>query len=781
MNQIFDARDTDNINEDWKAKWICNPYAGYNPKECTPAPYFRKSIHLDKTVSNGQVHICGLGYFELYVNGCKASDHVLNPPFTKYDVSSIYCNYNVTGLLERGENVIGVILGNGMYNVVCGNAWSFEAAPWRHHPKLLLQAHLTMENGEEMVVLSDDSWMVTTGPILRDSLYEGEVYDSRLEMPGWNRPGFNDGKWLKASICRGPGGKLKSMEMEPCRITAVIEPIAFWEVRPCVWVYDMGKNITGWIRLKVNGPAGREIKLVYAEKLDSDRDIDLSNINMHVYSEKFQTDTYILKGEGEEVWEPRFTYHGFQYVRMEGFPGSPDQSSIAGCVVHTAFEDRGSFECSNDLLNSIQAACRLSTLGNYHGIPTDCPHREKNGWTGDAALSAEQVLLNFNPANAYRKWLYDIRDCQRPNGQLPGIVPTGGWGYNFGSGPAWDSALVLIPWYIYVYCGDKEILEEFYDSIRKYVEYMNSMSGSYIVDFGLGDWCPPVGGVADYKCPSAVTDTAYFYMDSGILSKMAKILGYEDDAQKYCELAERIHKAFNTKFVSAEIGKVTGDCQTSYACTLYFGLVDGETRSKVIKNLVIEVEKCGRHIDCGILGAKYILHVLTDAGRADLAYDIATQTTFPGWGYWISQGATTLWERWNGDDSRNHHMFSDISAWFYKGLAGINPDPLEPGFKHIIFKPNSVEGLEWVKSSHKSVYGAIECTWKVEDSVFYVNVTVPVNCHATLFIPEGYGRNIKESGQSVPGSPGTCIYEAKEGVMVIKLESGMYEIKAEKM
>lgn len=399
-----------------------------------------------------------------------------------------------------------------------------------------------------------------------------------------------------------------------------------------------------------------------------------------------------------ETWEPRFTYHGFQYIQVTGFPGIPTIDSLCGRVVHTAFESLGSFECSNELLNKIQQCARWSTLTNYHGIPTDCPHREKNGWTGDAALSAEQVLLNFNPMTAYIKWLQDFKDIQRPSGQLPGIVPTGGWGFN------WGSAVLLIPWCLYVYCGDVSVLENMYDSMKNYVDFMTSMADEHIVDFGLGDWCPPTGGFDVYKCPSAVTDTAYYY------------------------------------------GK-----------------------------LVEQVEVQGRHIDCGILGAKYVMHLLTGLGRADLAYIIATQTTFPGWGHWIVQGATSLWETWEGDASRNHHMFSDISAWFYKGLAGINPDPGEPGFKHIIFRPNPVEGLEWVRSSHECMYGTIICNWKVNAREFSIQVTVPANSHATLYLPKGYAGDITEGGNPIGAAPEIKVWQNEEGMTILGFGSGEYD------
>ncbi len=773
--------ETKNDNR-WKANWISYPYEHFDMSKAVPAPFFRKSFSLSERVKQAYIRICGLGFFELHVNGKRVGDEVLNPPFTKYDTTVLYSTFDVKDMLVTGENTIGVILGNGRYNIFSKNAWDYEKAPWRHHPKFILELHIITENDENLLIKSDSSWKASFGPIISDSLYGGEVYDARLEMPGWDRPGFDDSRWRQASICRGPGGILKPMELEPCRVIKRIKPKAFWEIRSGVWVYDMGINMSGWAALKVKGDRGTAVTMRFAEKLTSEGDIDQSNINMFADPDEFQKDIYILKGEGEEVWEPRFTYHGFQFIQLSGYPGTPDENSIEGCMVYTDLKDRGSFECSNELLNKIQKAARLSTLGNYHGIPTDCPHREKNGWTGDAVLSAEQVLLNFEPSKAYRKFLQDMIDCQRPDGQLPGIVPTGGWGYNWGSGPAWDCAIVMIPWYIYLYRGDRSILLEMYEYMKKYVDFMSSMSDEYIVDFGLGDWNPPKGGPTGHKCPSKVTDTAIYYMNCKILADTAKILGYEEDAIYYNEKKNNIFNAFNREFVNSETGEVTGNCQTSYACALYFGLVEGEVRQKVISNLVKEIERCKYHIDCGILGSKYILQVLTDIERADLAYAIASQRTFPGWGYWIEHGATTLWETWNGDSSRNHHMFSDISAWFYKCLAGINPDPEEPGFRHIIIKPHPVDGLEWVKACHESCYGMIECSWnKAGKEKLTLRVRVPENSYATVYVPGVCKRATDENGKPLSADGKLNVECEKRKYTVYEVKPGTYEFESEIM
>jgi alpha-L-rhamnosidase len=761
---------------DWSAQWIRSAYTTIEslPNVPPPAPLLRRVVDLRKKVAQARAYVSGLGYYELTINGRRIGDEQLAPAFTRYDVAAMYQTHDVTAALRRGENVLGVVLGNGWYNGFTAEVWNFREAPWRDLPKLRLQLEVVFDDGERLTVRSDREWRGSSGPIVFDGLRNGEHYDARLERPGWDAPGYDDRDWLPAIVVPGPGGVMRSQQMTPIRIVATHAPITLHEVKPGVWIYDFGQNLAGWAQLRVQGPAGTTVTLRYAERLHADGDLDQEHLRCFVKSGDFQTDRYTLRGGGVEVWEPRFTYHGFRYVQMTGFPGTPDLESLRAREVHTAFESRGEFTCSNELLNTIQRHARWATLSNYHGIPTDCPHREKNGWTGDAQLSAEQVLLNFDPATAYAKWMADFRDLQRPSGQLPGIVPTGGWGFNWGSGPAWDSAAILIPWYLYVYGGDTATLEAQYDCMRRYVDYMETMATDDLVEFGLGDWCPPHGGPGGHKCPTAVTDTAYRYVDTLILSRVAGLLGKKSDARRYAALANRVREAFRRKFVNVETGQVTGNTQTSMACALYQGLVGGGEADRVLTALVAEVEARGRHIDCGILGAKYVMHALTEGSRADLAYAIATQTDYPSWGLWIRQGATTLWESWDGGTSRNHHMFSDISAWFYKGLAGLNPDPAAPGFKHFSVTPNPVGDLTFARARHVSPYGPIECAWRVEGPAFRLELSVPINTTATVRLPAADPATVRESGKPPAAQPGVRLGAWAGGRQTVNLESGRY-------
>ena len=762
--------------EDWQANWIAASVSdSKNTAASAPAPLFRRRVDVFEKIRHAWAYVSGVGYFELTVNGRKAGGDVLAPLFTKYDSTVLYNAYDVTDAFHQGENVIGVCLGNGWYNCIAGDAWNFNDGAWRDRPKLILRIEVLFENGERFAIVSDSSWRFAEGPIRFNGVRNGEHYDARLEKPGWDRPGYDDSGWGHAVVVRGPGGLLKSSASTAVRRIREMDPAAVRQVKTGVRVYDFGINFSGWVKMRVRGPAGTELIFRYSESVGMDGDVDRREIERFVKDHGVQEDRYILKGGREETWEPRFTYHGFRYIQVTG---SPEFMEIKACEVHSAFPDCGSFQCSDGLLNAIQDCVRRSTLSNWHGIPTDCPHREKNGWTGDAQLSAEQTLYNFGPVTDYIKWLRDFRDAQRPNGQLPGMIPTAGWGYNWGSGPAWDSAVILIPWDVYLFSADCRLLRDEYDTMKRYVRYLGTMSSDCIVDFGLGDWCPPEG-IRAYRCPSVVTDTAYYYTDSLLLSKIAGILGRQDDREEYQALARRIQSAFQARFVDEATGYVTGGCQTSMSCALYHGLVDGAVREKVFRALVREVERKEYHIDCGILGTKYLLRVLTEYGRADIAYRIARQTTFPGWGWWIMQGATTLWETWDGAASHNHHMFSSIGDWFYRDLGGISPDPEDPGFHHIMIRPHPVEGISWVKTWHRSLYGHIVCNWSVKNGSFTLKVTVPANCTATVTLPPGARSPRLLSGEAA-GEP-TRIKTEEDAFVAgsCRFDSGTYRIEAD--
>jgi alpha-L-rhamnosidase len=517
-----------------------------------------------------------------------------------------------------------------------------------------------------------------------------------------------------------------------------------------------------------------------SENLGEDGDIDQSSnwVPKMIKTDFFQTDTYILKGDGVETYEPRFTYHGFQYVQVTGLPGKATTDMLEGRVMHTDLKRVGSFQCSNELLNKIQLAAIAATVGNYHGMPTDCPHREKSGWTGDAHLSAEQVLLNFEPSAAYTKWLEDFSDCQRLSGALPGIVPTGGWGFNSAAGPAWDSAYIIIPWYLYLYRGDIGILRRHYDGMKRYIEFLATTATDHCIHFGLGDWCPPTGGPEGHKTPLEVTSTAYYYSDVRAVAGIASLLGEKRDAKRLESLAEKIKAAARKHYYDRKTGRLTGHSQTSIACFLYQGLVEPDETATFKKMLLDEVAAHNDHIDSGILGTKYVMNILTEFGMADVAYRIAAQEDYPSWGNWIRQGATTLWETWDGTASRNHHMFGDISAWFYKTLAGIMPDPEKPGFRHVIIKPWPVDDLTYAAGETETPYGFLRSTWRKEEERFTLELTIPPNSSATVHIPTASSGSVLENGRPASESEAVSFLRTADDRALYHVPAGQYRFQS---
>jgi len=756
---------------DWQAKWI-----GRTKNDAVAiAPLLRKSFALDGEVKEARAYICGLGYFDLYVNGKRVGDHLLDPGYTRYDRHDLYVTHDITALLQRGDNAVGVILGNGFYNVLNKTAWDWDKAPWRAAPKLLCQIEIEYADGRRTVIATGDDWKTSDSPIVYNSIYTGEIYDARHEQAGWNMAGFNDLSWEPALLVDPPAGTLCAQMMPPIRVDQTFKPVSIKEPKPGVFVFDFGSNLSGHAQLSVQGPAGTEVSMKYAERLDTNGDglVDQAAIAMHVVrfdaKQKFQTDTYILKGGKPEIWSSRFAYDAFRYVEVHGFPGKPTPESLTAIFFHSDIPKVGQFECSNPLLNSIAAASRRSYLGNLQGIPTDCPHREKNGWTGDAHLASELGMYNFFPSAVYTKWIQDIADAQLPEGKLPGIVPTSGWGYTWGNGPAWDSAFLLIPYYQYLYYGDTDEFLHHYDSFKHYVDYLTSRAKDGIVNVGLNDWAP-------YKTTTEapITDTGYYYVDTKIVALAAGLLGKEEDARHYREQAANTEKAFGKRFYHADTGLYDNGSQTALSCALYQGLVPAEIRERVTENLVAAVKKADWHVDTGILGAKYLLNALTENGRSDVAYRVASQKTEPGWGWWIGQGATTLWEQWNGADSRFHVMFGDIDAWFYRALAGINPDPTAPGFKHFSISPNVVGDLTWVHADYDSIRGKIVSNWKVEKGEFYLEIRIPANTTATVSLPIADMAKIRESGRLLEKSAGLKSFKTENGRTDFVAASGTY-------
>ncbi|HTI97505.1 MAG TPA: family 78 glycoside hydrolase catalytic domain [Dongiaceae bacterium] len=734
---------------DWTAQWIGMPTnTGISP--APPSPMLRKAFTVSKPVARATAYICGLGYYELQLNGNKVGDHVLDPTWTRYDYQADYVTYDVTTNLAQGANALGVQLANAFYNQWSSDAWNTSTAPWRALPQLLLQLDIEYTDGTHDVVVSDPTWKTATGPLRLDATRLGEVYDARLEKPGWSTAAYSDSSWSNAIVREGVAGPLIAPDAEPITVARTVHPVRIIPVTgsPGVYTFDFGENLVGWGQLNVTGAAGTTVKMIYGEKTNSNGSVDQGNINVYVSQKQyFQTDTYTLKGGGPETWEPRFTYHGFQYAQVSGLPAAPTTNTLVARVVHTAFDPAGSFLCSSDLLNRIETNTLRSYLGNFVGIPTDCPHREKNGWTGDAQLACEIGLTHFHSAAAYTRWLREFRPAQQSNGLLSGIFPNAVWGY--GEGPAWESAYLLIPWFVYQHCGDEGILTNNYAGMKAYVDYCTSVASGNIVSYGLGDW-EPAGTVT----PTEVTDTGYYYQDALILAHTAALMGNAAEAQQYRDLAAQIKTSFNNAFYDADTGRYSGGAQTAQSCALYEGLVSSNQIPTAARELAASVAQTGNTIDTGILGSKFILRALCDNGHADTALALALQTNYPSWGNQIVKGATTLWETWSGagsQDSLNHVMFGDISAWFMEYLAGIRPGA--PGYKTILIKPEMVNGLDWAQGTHDSPYGVITTAWQLSGQQAQLNVTIPPGTTGKIYLPtmgnSGTNLVVRESGNVI--------------------------------
>jgi alpha-L-rhamnosidase len=641
----------------------------------------------------------------------------------------------------------------------------------------LLQLEIEYEDGTEEKVITDESWKAAPSPTLYNDIRQGEKYDATREIPDWNKPSFEDALWSNVRVKKGPMGQLKAQMIPANRVMREITPVSVNSPESGVYLVDMGQNMAGWIQLKVKGDSGDVVKMKFGEMLNADGTLNQYNIDRHHRETEFQVAEYTLKGsDGPELWEPKFTYYGFQYIQIEGYPGSLSKEDIRGKVVHTSFDQAGSFTCSNEIINQINHASEWSFIGNFLGYPTDCPQREKNGWTGDAHLSAETGLLTFKPQMGYTKWLFDCQDAQEESGLLPGIVPTSGWGYytggtRVGYGPAWDGAYIWIPWYMYLYSGDRQVLRSHYENMKKSIGFMTDNADGHILDIGLGDWV-----FIDSYAPRDLTSTACFYDLTLKVSQIASLLGKQEDAEYYSSLAGEIRSAFNQKFYRAKEKTYAGSEQTSLAAALYFNLVPSKDVKKVAGTLAKVIVKNDTLLDCGVLGAKWIPHALSDNGYEDLAFQISKNKRYPGWGYWMELGATTLWEAFNTDtrdNSRNHMFFGDIVHWWYKEITGIRPDPANVGFKHFYIQPFFPENLEFAEASHDCMYGMIRSEWKREGEKISMLIEVPANTSSTIILPGG---GLTINGQPVKRSDYTKNFSTKGNSQQFELGSGTYEL-----
>lgn len=751
--------------ENWRGTWISDR----NDIDTRPAPYFRKVFDSGKQIKSARVYIVASGLYELYLNGEKVGNHRLDPMYTRFDRRNLYVTYDVTSQLRQGKNAVGVLLGNGWYNHQALAVWNFDKAPWRARPTFCLDLRITYTDGSTDVVTSGNDWKTSLSPIISNNIYTAEHYDARLEQKGWNTIDFDDSKWKGITLRASPSRNIVAQSMHPIRNVEEIKTKKLRKFNDTTYLFDLGRNIAGVSKLKVSGPEGTVIRLKHAERLDSIGRADLSNIDVYYRpkddKDPFQTDIFILKGSGEDEFMPLFNYKGFRYVEVTSSKVIKlEEKSLVAYFMHSDVPAIGKISSSNPLIDKIWWATNNSYLSNLFGFPTDCPQREKNGWTGDGHFAVETGLYNFDAVTVYEKWMGDHRDEQQPNGVLPDIIPTGGWGYGTANGTDWTSTIAIIPWNIYQFYGDTKALADNYKNIKRYVNYINSTSKDGLTSFGRGDWVP-VKSTSNLEYTSSV----YFYVDADILAKTAKLFHHQNDYLTYSALAEKIKKAINDKYFNSETGIYGSGVQTELSMALQWNIVADTDRQRVAENLAKRVATDGMHIDVGVLGAKAVLNALSDNGQAETAYKLASQDTYPGWGWWIVNGATTLLENWDmkatRDISDNHMMFGEIGAWFFKGIGGIKIDEQHPGFKNILLRPHFVSGLEHFTASHESPYGTILSSWKRNAKGVKYDVKVPANATANVEIPVTNGKKVYLNGKLIANniniSAGSYSFEVK--------------------
>ena len=750
--------------KNWKGAWI-NDTRDIN---LTPAPYFRKAFGVAKKIVSARAYIAVAGLYELYINGVQVGNHRLDPMYTRFDRRTLYVTHDITAQLQQGNNAVGVLLGNGWFNHQSTAVWYFHEAPWRARPAFCMDIRITYNDGSVETITSGKDWKTALSPVIFNSIYTAEHYDARLEIPHWNEAGFNDSAWKEVIYSPAPSTNIVAQVLKPIRNVETVPVASLNKINDTDYVFNLGRNIAGVSRIKVTGEAGTVLRLKHGERLYANGHVDLSNIDVHYRptddKDPFQTDIFILKGSGaDEIFMPKFNYKGFQYIEVTATkPIALNKESITGYFMHSDVPAVGTINSSNPTINKIWAATNNSYLSNLFGYPTDCPQREKNGWTGDGQIAVETGLYNFDGITIYEKWLADHRDEQQPNGVLPAIVPTDGWGYEWANGPDWTSTIAIIPWNIYMFYGDPTLLKDCYGNIKRYVDHIDDLYPTGLTTWGLGDWVP-----VKSTSPVELTSTAYYFADATILAKAAKLFGNNEDYKKYTTLAEKIKAAFNAKYLNKATAMYGGGLQTELSVPLFWGLVPENFKATVAANLAKKIQADSNKMDVGLLGTKAILNALSENGYADLAYQLAAKEVYPSWGWWMVNGATTLYENWPidaaSDISMNHIMFGEIGAWIYKGLGGIKPDASKPGFKNVLLQPNFVKGLDHFSAAHNGPYGTISSAWKRTATGIVYTVIIPANSTATVHLMVDSKQSFFKDGKQLLNVKGNYITELAAG------------------
>jgi alpha-L-rhamnosidase len=774
---------------DWKAQWVgfdkAMPWDSVSQFSRLSARYFRKSFTAPAAIKKATAFISGLGLYELYVNGKRIGDQVLAPAATDYTKSVLYNTFDVTAQLKKGDNVIAAVLGNGRYFTMRQN-YKPKKIKTFGYPKLLVQLEITYTNGAQKTIVTDDTWKITAdGPIRTNNEYDGEEYDATKEMTGWNNTGFNDNSWQKVQLVQAPGGKLTAQMNEPIKVMQTLKPVSISSLKPGVFIIDMGQNMVGNVQMKVKAGKGQQVKLRFAESLQPNGELYVANLR-----DAKVTDIYTAKGGGIETWQPSFVYHGFRYVEITNYPGTPSVNDFEGQVIYDAIQTTGSLETSNPIINQIYKNAWWGISGNYKGMPLDCPQRnERMPWLGDRAIGSLGESFLFDNGKLYAKWLQDIEESQTDAGAIPDVAPAF-WNY-YSDNVTWPGTYITISDMLYNQFGDKRVIEKHYASMKKWLAYMQ---GKYMNNFLLtkdkyGDWCVPPESpqLIHSKDSSRKTDgtliaSAYYYRMLWHMQRFARILNKPEDEKAFADLGKSMRDAFNKQFLNKQKKYYSNNTVTANLLPLYFNITPDSLQEGVVNNITHKIwnENHG-HISTGVIGVQWLMRGLSRFRYPDMAYTLLSDTTYPSWGYMVNNGATTIWELWNGNtanpqmNSQNHVMLlGDMLTWLYENVAGIKTDSIQTGFKKIIMQPTPVDGLTYVKSSYQSVHGLIKSEWKNETDRFVWNITIPANTKAIVYIPAADVKNIVENNKSVTAAEGIRFLRMEGKNAVLEVGSGDY-------
>ena len=767
---------------DWKASWISPGYE--EPKEDQPSPYLRKIAQVAKGIKKATLYVTSLGLYEVYINGQRVGQDYLTPGWTAYQDRIQYQVYDVTQLLHPGSNAMGARLGSGWYRGFIGfsNSRNF----YGRQLALLMQVNIEYINGKNETLVTDNSWKCSTGSIITSEIYHGEMVDARKEPSNWTMATFDDRHWTPVKVLEAPKAKIIATYNEPIRKHETFKPKSIITTPKGEKVVDFGQNLVGWVQIKVSGQSGEKFTVGHAEVLDKEGNFYTENLRPAK-----QLNTYILKGGGEEIFEPTFTFQGFRYIRLEGYPGQIKPENFTATALYSDMERTGNFVSSNLLINQLQHNIQWGQRGNFLDVPTDCPQRdERLGWTGDAQAFARTASFNFGVRNFMAKWLKDVAADQNEDGRVPFVVPNV-LGKMAGGSAGWADAATVIPWDMYLAYGDVRILEEQYPSMKKWVEFMrnNSKDNLWNTGFHFGDWLfyRPFD---DNDGRAAVTDKyliaqCFYAYSTQLLINAARVLGRNQEVNEYTALLKTIKEAFMREYMTAT-GRLVSGTQTAYVLALNFDMLPETLRASAAERLVENIRSYGYHLTTGFLGTPYLTHVLTRFGYTDVAYRLLLQESYPSWLYPVKMGATTIWERWDGIkpdstfqtpsmNSFNHYAYGAIGDWMYRIVAGLDTDPLQPGYKHITIRPHLQPDLEMARADLKSYYGEVTSRWRQNGGVIVFEVKIPVNTRATIYLPAKINSQISLNNQPLNQVSGIKTLGLKDDYFQIEVGSGTWE------